>query len=287
MKVSVLIAAYQAVKFLPTALESVSAQDYPNWELVVTEDGSDDGTRAIVHAFADQHEDRRIKYTNSGVNRGVSATRNRCLSMAAGDAVAFLDADDYWKPTHLSGLVTLLQAGHGLAISPIEVWSDSDDTRVHYRPTPRQLADPLSNLFERSFIQTSSCVAIAKTVCDEVGNFDETLQIGEDRDYWLRALLTGRTLGCCEVATCCYRKHDASAMTRTSLVAGDTVAFYQKHQNVDVQSPSYRKRKLAQSLVIHGRLIRAIDRASARRSFFQAWRLMPWRCDFLARTVFG
>lgn len=251
----------------------------------MVEDGSDDGTRAIVQAFAADHGDHRVAYANSGINRGVSATRNHCLSMATGDAVAFLDADDYWKPSHLCRLVSLLKSGHGMAISPIEIWSDGEDVRVIYRPTPDQLADPLRSLFERSFIQTSSCVAIEKSVCDKVGNFDESLQIGEDRDYWLRALTTARTLGCCDVATCCYRKHPVSAMTRTLRVAQDTVAFYRKHQHLDVHSRLHRKQQLAKALVTYGRLVKATDRAAARRSFFQAWCLTPSRVDALARIL--
>ena len=61
MKVSILIAAYRAADFLPLALQSVATQNYSNWELLVTEDGSEDGTRSIVQAFAVENSDHRIK----------------------------------------------------------------------------------------------------------------------------------------------------------------------------------------------------------------------------------
>ena len=251
----------------------------------MTEDGSEDGTRSIVQAFAVENSDHRIKYDNLGVNRGVSAARNRCMLLAVGDALAFLDADDYWKPDHLGRLVARMQAGHALVISPIEIWSEDSETRVDYRPSPKQLAEPLTHLFQSSFIQTSSCVAIKKSVCDQVGVFDETLQIGEDRDYWLRVLSNGQTLSCSDIATCCYRKHSTSAMTRTLRVAEDTVAFYRKHQHADVKTRTYRKRKLADSLIVYGRLIRSPDRFAARRAFYEAWRLAPLRLDALARLI--
>src|SRR4051812_261534 len=101
MKISVLIAAYHAAPFLPAALACVAAQTHADWELVVVEDGSRDGTEELVRALAAAHPTRRVIYDNLGENRGVAAARNRLLSLAKGDAVAFLDADDEWTPTHL------------------------------------------------------------------------------------------------------------------------------------------------------------------------------------------
>src|SRR4051812_16700052 len=109
MKISVLIAAYRAAPFLPAALACVTAQTHADWELIVVEDGSHDGTEELVRAFAATHSPaRRVTYDNLGENRGVAAARNRLLSLAQGEAVAFLDADDEWQPTHLADLAAVL-----------------------------------------------------------------------------------------------------------------------------------------------------------------------------------
>src|SRR3954463_655146 len=122
MKISVLIAAYRAAPFLPAALACVAGQTHPDWELIVVEDGSHDGTEDLVRAFGIAHPGQRVVYDNLGENRGVAAARNRLLSLAAGEAVAFLDADDEWQPSHLADLARVLADGAALAISGIELW---------------------------------------------------------------------------------------------------------------------------------------------------------------------
>ena len=102
MKISVLIAAYEADRFIPNALASVAGQTHLDWELVVVEDGSRDTTEALVKAFAATVAPRHVRYANLGVNQGVAAARNRLLELFTGEAVAFLDADDRWRPDHLS-----------------------------------------------------------------------------------------------------------------------------------------------------------------------------------------
>jgi hypothetical protein len=124
-------------------------------------------------------------------------------------------------------------------------------------------------LFEHSFIQTSSCVALSKETIIRTGKMDESLHIGEDRDYWLRALAGGNRLACTGNATCRYKKHHGSSMTKTLLVAADAVYFYQKHRNDTSLPVTLRRRLLAEALWIRGRLTRETDRTAA-RSLFRA-----------------
>jgi glycosyltransferase involved in cell wall biosynthesis len=276
MNFSVLIAAYNAAPFLPAALGCLAAQSHPDWDLVVVEDGSHDGTEALVRSFAGAHPQRRILYDNLGENRGVAAARNRLLSLAQGDAVAFLDADDEWQPSHLADLATALASGAALAISGIELWDgDNHQTLGNYLPPAEWIAQPRRSLFEHSFIQTSSCVALRRATIARTGLIDETLRIGEDRDYWFRALAEDGVLGCTGKITCRYTKHAGSSMTKTLRVAADTVAFYRKHAS-DASLPSaLRRRMLAASLVVQARLVRQSDRALARKLLREAVRVRP------------
>lgn len=288
MKFSVLIAAYNAARFLPAALSCVAAQTHADWELIVVEDGSRDGTEALVQAFAAAHPQRRIVYDNLGENRGVAAARNRLLTLAQGDAVAFLDADDEWTPSHLADLAGVLGGGAALACSGIELWDgDRHATLGTYLPADAWIADARRTLFQHSFIQTSSCVALPRAMIARTGLIDETLRIGEDRDYWFRILANGGRLGCTGKITCRYVKHEGSSMTKTLRVAADTTAFYRKHREDASLPAALRRRLLADALAVQGRLLRQTDRAQARtllRSAVLTWPLAPKHWLHLAIT---
>lgn len=278
MTFSILIAAYHAAAFLPAALASIAAQTHTDWEVIVVEDGSHDGSEAIVKNFAVQHAGRRVIYDNLGQNRGVAAARTRLLSLAQGDAVAFLDADDLWTPDHLSTLAGCLSQGHALALSAIELWDgDHHRTMGIYAPTAAQIADPRVELFKTSFIYTSSCVALTRAAITRTGGFDETLRIGEDRDYWFRVLADGSSLGCTGQATCRYTKHAGSSMTRTQRVAADTVRFYEKHQKFSDKTHRLSRLLLAEALSNHGRLLRASAPKSARAALHRSLKLNIWQ----------
>ncbi|MCR5639676.1 MAG: glycosyltransferase, partial [Lachnospiraceae bacterium] len=98
-KVSIIMPAYNAEKYISEAIESVLAQTYNNWELIVVDDCSKDSTAEIIKKMCDY--DSRIKFIQHTSNQGVSATRNTALDIATGDFIAFLDADDKWLKNKL------------------------------------------------------------------------------------------------------------------------------------------------------------------------------------------
>jgi teichuronic acid biosynthesis glycosyltransferase TuaG len=97
--VSIVMPAYNCEKYVIEAINSVLAQTYRNWELLVLDDGSKDNTLRIIEEFS--QKDSRIKALPNGKNMGVSATRNRGIELASGDWIAFLDSDDMWEPEKL------------------------------------------------------------------------------------------------------------------------------------------------------------------------------------------
>ncbi len=278
---SVLIAAYNAAPFLPAALAGLRAQTHRTWELIVVEDGSNDGTEGLVREFA-AAVDQPVRYENLGRNRGVAAARNRLLELAEGDMLAFLDADDLWQPTHLATLLPGLVRGHALVFSAIDRWDAATRRSLGtYCPAPALLAMPRRGLFVHSFIQTSSCVALPRRVAGRTGRFDETLQIGEDRDFWFRALADGGTIACTGTATCRYTKHAGSSMNRSRRVAADTVRFYEKHAAAGDIPAGLRRRRLADARWTLARLLRRTEPAEARALGWLAWRATPWRPGLL------
>jgi succinoglycan biosynthesis protein ExoO len=103
VQVSVVIPAYNVAGFIGRAIASVQAQAVGDWEIIVVDDASADGTADIVRAMA--AVDPRIRLLRQDRNRGPSAARNRAIAAAAGDWIAVLDADDAWRPERLARLL--------------------------------------------------------------------------------------------------------------------------------------------------------------------------------------
>lgn len=275
MKISVLIPAFNADPFIAAALASVREQSHLDWEVVVVEDGSRDDTAAIVATFA-ARTPQPVRYENLGRNRGISAARNRLLHLARGDAFAFLDADDTWEPSHLESAEAALRSGAELVISGVRMVDLAKRKTVDEISAPADvLRDPVATLFRRSAIVTSSAVILSRALVERTGWFDESLKIGEDRDYWLRAALAGARFGAVPGLTCNYSRHVSSSMARTYLVAEHTVGFYQKHRALSLIPRRLRRRLLANSLITLGRLLRQPDPTRSASCFRRAWRCAP------------
>lgn len=97
--ISIITPIYNSQKFLETALTSVQNQTYPNWELILIDDASTDGSEQIARQF--YLEDARIMYEKLPANSGPAVSRNRGIELAKGQYIAFLDSDDFWAPDKL------------------------------------------------------------------------------------------------------------------------------------------------------------------------------------------
>ncbi len=275
MKVSCLIAAYKADATIAKALESLRPQLHEDWEVVVVEDGSRGQTEQLVADFAASVR-QPVRYENLGVNQGVAAARNRLLDLAAGDAVAFLDADDWWTPAHLQRAAAAHAGGAGLVVARIQTVDLATGRLLETVVPPADLfADPLRHLFSRSSIMTSSCVSLTRALADRAGRVDPALRIGEDRDYWMRCAATGARFADSGEITCFYAKHAGSTMAKTLLWAQQEVAFYEKHQSLAAVPASARKSHLFQALLNHGRVSRGTDPRTSTAALARAWRLRP------------
>lgn len=275
MKVSVLIPAYNAGRFIATALQSVGTQTYRDWDLVVVEDGSRDGTQAIVDAFG-ASSGHAVTYRNLGANCGVGTARNRLLETAKGDLIAFLDADDTWEPSHLQHAVAQITAGADFVVSGIRTFDlTTSATLSTVSPPVTLVQDPVTTLFTTSAIITSSAVVMKNTLAQRVGQFDTTLRIGEDRDYWLRCALEGAKFAVTHSFTCNYAKHSSSSMAHTTHVAEYDVRFYEKYRVLADVPMRLRRELLAKSLVSLGRLVRRNDPQRSASYFWRAWRCKP------------
>jgi glycosyltransferase involved in cell wall biosynthesis len=114
--VSAIVIFLDARAFIAQAIESVLAQTFTSWELLLVDDGSSDGSREIAEGYASRHPDRIRTLEHEGrVNLGMSASRNLGLNLARGEYIAFLDADDRWTPAKLMVQVSAMERDEKLA----------------------------------------------------------------------------------------------------------------------------------------------------------------------------
>ncbi len=99
--VSIIVPVYNVEGFISETMESVVNQTYPCWELLLVEDGSGDGTAAVIEEYVSQRKEERIRLIRQPSNMGAARARNRGLQEARGRYIAYLDADDLWMPRKL------------------------------------------------------------------------------------------------------------------------------------------------------------------------------------------
>jgi GT2 family glycosyltransferase len=171
---------------LREAIESVLGQNYGDYEIVVVDDGSQDGT-----------VEKLQKYGSSLVvlslpRRGVSAARNLGVRWSAGKYLAFLDSDDLWQPIKLATQVAFMEANRGVQICQTEETWIRNGVRVNPKKRHRK---PSGDIFRASLdlcLVSPSAVMMTRKLFDRVGGFDETLVVCEDYDLWLRVAATHR-----------------------------------------------------------------------------------------------
>ena len=179
--VSVIMPSYQKARFIAGAVESVLAQTFTDYELIVVDSSSDD-TPAILERFEPTVRAIRTE------PRGIAAARNVGVRASRGALVAFLDADDNWMPTKLERQVKVLESSPRVGLVCADVLFQGEEglrpgrAFTDARPASGMI-HPL--VFSRSFIGTST-VVIRRSCFDEVGGFDESITACEDHDLWLR-----------------------------------------------------------------------------------------------------
>ncbi|HEY9888469.1 MAG TPA: glycosyltransferase, partial [Candidatus Obscuribacterales bacterium] len=212
--VSVVIPAYNAADLIGEALATVQQQTYPHWEVIVVEDGTQDGTEAIVQRFAQGVGGDRVRYVRHEVNQGLSATRNTGISHASGEYIALLDHDDTWQPQHLEQLVAMLkQRSVDVAFAAANFFDYCTHAPLGFHgPQPSEWADFPNSLMNRNYIPASG-VVMRHHVPHQVGGFDPTLKRVEDLDYWLRCAEAGLSFAYLPEVTNGYRQRNPRAMT--------------------------------------------------------------------------
>ena len=224
--VSVVICFLDAERFLREAIQSVWTQTCTDWELLLVDDGSQDGGRALALEMLAQRPDRmRLLEHPENENRGISASRNLALRAASGRYVAFLDADDVWLPEKLERQVALLEAHPEVAwtYGPTQRWygwtgRPADALRDLWYPTyvPSGTIVPPPDLLTL-FLQSGGAAVpgicsllVRREAALAVGGFDDSFRsIFEDQVFYSRLCLQHAVL-VTDDQTTRYRQHGTS-----------------------------------------------------------------------------
>lgn len=187
-QVSVIIPLYNKALYIKRTIDSILAQTFQNFEIIIVGGKSLDGSEDIVRKYTDS----RIRLIDE-VGKGVSAARNQGVDAAISDLVAFLDADDEWYPDHLETILSLKKEfqNAGLCVAAHDMVVDNGVTVRTYLPEkgPRLLKSYFSERVDagihNQFIMTSA-LAVEKQIFQRIGGFNINMAYGEDIDLYER-----------------------------------------------------------------------------------------------------
>ena len=190
--ITVAICCFNGERYLERTLNSVLAQDYPNFEIVIIDDGSSDGTRSIIERFADRNKCIRAFFRS---NHGLPASRNYSFGKAKGEWIAIIDQDDLYYPTRLSRQIEMARSypTAGLVFCNVHYIDETDAVIDDYLsvfalPDSYIPNRDAGNLLLRlgCFSASASCLIKRETV-QVIGAFDESIAYACDYDYFIRA----------------------------------------------------------------------------------------------------
>lgn len=208
-KVSVIIPTYNRAEYVTQAIDSVLAQTYTDYEIIVVDDGSTDKTREVLEPYMD-----KITYIYQE-NTGVSAARNRGIKAAKGDWVAFLDSDDEWLPEKLAVQMRAVENHPQLVAHTVNVdlsnYGNHEQTSFLHCGFPLKdkegiIKAPLLLHFKHRTIVMPQAVICRKDAAVQAGLFDESLSICEDYDFMCRIALQGSWGYSTKVLAVLYRR---------------------------------------------------------------------------------
>ena len=188
--ISVIIPLFNKEQFIKKTLLSVLNQTFSDFEILLINDGSTDGSIDIVTSFDDE---RITLYTTK--NKGVSHARNYGISKSNSDLIAFLDADDLWESNHLENLHRLYTSfpNCGLyATAYSKQFFNGKKMKAHFNGVSSDHFGVIEDYFLASIIDSiawTSAVLIPKKTILEIGGFDEEMRSGQDTDLWIRIAL--------------------------------------------------------------------------------------------------
>ncbi len=208
--ISCVVPTYNSGRYLKEALESIFAQTYRSFEIIIADDGSTDDTQTIIASYCDQI--RFVKQTTSGP----AATRNLGLSAAGGEFVAFLDADDLWHPEKLFRQMSFFQKFPELDLCLTYAklfWAETlREEKIQYRDHPR--SQPIPGY-------STTTLLVRRSIFDRIGLFDIQYWFGDATDWLSRAIEQDLIVEILPEVLTYHRMHESNLTRRKSEASRD------------------------------------------------------------------
>lgn len=234
--VSIIVPVYNVKKYITATIESVLAQTYTNWELLLIENGSTDGTREFLEQYLQKNPDDRIRYVAMGENAGAAAARNYGMDISFGRFVAFLDSDDLWQREKLEHQVAFMQKKD--AAFSFTGYEFADETGTG---TGKIVHVPKTLLYKQALqnttIFTSTVMFDTKKLPKE--SLHMPLVKSEDTALWWRILRSGETAYGLQENLVLYRRI-ANSLSSNKLEALRRIwNLYRKEEKLSIPFSAY------------------------------------------------
>ena len=178
--VSVVMLTYKRADILPEAIDSVLAQTYPDFELIILNDGSPDNTDEVVKKY----QDKRIRYYKNKQNKGIAYSRNRATSLARGKYIMIMDDDDISLPTRIEKQTEYLNAHPNIDVLAGQI-------KDYPRQVPQTHDVIASELIQWNMLGNANIMYRRQFAKDHHIKYDEDLPYGEDWHFWVQMVLAG------------------------------------------------------------------------------------------------
>lgn len=189
MRFSVIIPLYNKAPYVRKALESVCAQTYRDYELIVINDGSTDNSAVVADEYLKATDGIDYQII-SQQNAGVSAARNNGVAQAHGEYIAFLDADDWWEPTYLERMAQLINDYPDAGLYASNYYYHKDDQNIIKVDIPTGYFNYPTEYFKNFAMPVwTGATMIPRKVYDEMGGFPLGIKLGEDFLLWAKIAL--------------------------------------------------------------------------------------------------
>lgn len=231
--VSIITPAYNAEKYIAETIESVLAQTYPNWEMLIVNDCSTDNTAKIVQSYA--AKDKRIKLINLTENSGAAVARNTAIQNAKGRYIAFLDSDDLWKKEKLQKQLKFMQQnGYAFMFTAYEHFKNKKENIKNKVAAPKKLK--YSQALKGNQIGCLTVMLDRK----QIAKIKFTEQKHEDYILWLNILKTGITAYGINESLALYRTGNSKSISSNKLQSALwTWNVYRKVQKLSILQSIY------------------------------------------------
>jgi glycosyltransferase involved in cell wall biosynthesis len=230
--VSVIIPCFRQAHLLGEAIESVLAQSYPEFEIVIVDDGSPDDPLQVVRRYS------AVRYLRQK-NRGLAAARNSGIQASTGGYLVFLDADDRLLPNHLQTNLKAFQEhpDAGFVCGDYRWFGAEGTWHVHdCRPSP----DHYATLLRRNFIGPPHAVMFKRQIIQKVGGFRQDVAASADQEIYLR-IARAHPIYCHHEIIAEYRRHGAQMSQRHDVMLKTSLTVLRLQRDHINRNPIYRE----------------------------------------------